>query len=267
MYSKLVSLALFACGIAAHADTLYLRDGRTVQGTFISGNSRELRFLADGGRTQRYAISAVERVNFGDSTSAVSASGSRSNDSYRSNDTYVDRTRTRARSTSTGDVVPSGSVITVRLIDPINSDKSNVGDTFRASLDEPIVVNGRTVAPAGSDATVRIVRVEQSGTVSGSEEIALVLSEVMANGRRLMPETQHAEVSAKSRSTESAKIIGGTAVVGAIIGAIAGGGKGAAIGAASGAGAGVAIQAIRGQRIQIPSETRLDFTLSQPMRT
>ena len=61
-------------------------------------------------------------------------------------------------------------------------------------------------------------------------------------------------------------MIGGTAVVGAIIGAIAGGGKGAAIGAASGAGAGVAIQAIRGQRIQIPSETKLDFTLAQPLR-
>jgi hypothetical protein len=60
-------------------------------------------------------------------------------------------------------------------------------------------------------------------------------------------------------------VIGGGAVVGAIIGAIAGGGKGAAIGAATGAGAGAAVQAVRGQKIEIPSESMLDFRLAQPL--
>ncbi|MBZ5515029.1 MAG: hypothetical protein LAN62_09340 [Acidobacteriia bacterium] len=51
-----------------------------------------------------------------------------------------------------------------------------------------------------------------------------------------------------------------------IIGAIAGGGKGAAIGAAVGAGAGTAVQAAtKGQQIQIPPETKLDFTLKAPI--
>jgi hypothetical protein len=152
------------------------------------------------------------------------------------------------------------------MIDAIDSNETDIGRRYRASLDEPLVVDGRTVAARGADATVEVVRAEQSGTFSGREEIALRLSEVFANGRRLTPATQDAEVSAKSRSKESATVIGGTAVVGAIIGAIAGGGKGAAIGAASGAGAGAAIQAIRGQRIKVPSESRLDFTLAQPLR-
>jgi hypothetical protein len=112
---------------------------------------------------------------------------------------------------------------------------------------------------------VRIARVDQSGTISGREEIAIVLNDITVNGRRFTAESEHAEVAAKSRSKESAKVIGGTAVVGAIIGAIAGGGKGAATGGASGAGAGAAIQAIRGQKIEIPSETKLDFRLTQPM--
>ena len=70
-----------------------------------------------------------------------------------------------------------------------------------------------------------------------------------------------------SRRARSGKVIGGTAVLGAIIGAIAGGGKGAAIGLGAGAGAGTAVQvATKGQRVRIPSETRLTFTLQQPVR-
>ena len=59
----------------------------------------------------------------------------------------------------------------------------------------------------------------------------------------------------------------GGAALGAIIGAIAGGGKGAAIGAASGAGAGTAVQVVTGgQKVHIPSETRLTFTLDTPVK-
>lgn len=254
---KATLCTVLACAFALQADTLYLRDGRTIRGSFISGNSRQLRFLPIGGRTQQFAITAVDHIAFGD----ASAPSATSRNTVGSSRTATTRTRT-----ADTNVVPAGTVITVRMIDAIDSNETDVGQKYRASLDDPIVVDGRTIAPRGADAAVAITRVDQSGTVSGREEIALVLTEIAADGRQLLPETQHAEVSAKSRSKETAKVIGGTAVVGAIIGAIAGGGKGAAIGAASGAGAGVAIQAIRGQRIQVPSETRLDFTLAQPMR-
>ena len=253
---KAVLCTLLASAFMLQADTLYLRDGRTLRGTFISGNSRQLRFLPDGGRTQQFSITAVDHIAFGDAATTSSTLSKPRN-------TTAASTRTR---TVDATAIPAGTVVTVSMIDAIDSNETDVGKRYRASLDEPVVYEGRTIAPRGADATVEIARVSQSGTVSGREEIALVLTEIVANGRRLRPETQHAEVSAKSRTNESAKIIGGTAVVGAIIGAIAGGGKGAAIGAASGAGAGVAIQAIRGQRIQVPSESKLDFTLAQPLR-
>ena len=65
----------------------------------------------------------------------------------------------------------------------------------------------------------------------------------------------------------TAKVAGGTAAVGAIIGAIAGGGKGAAIGAGAGAATGAGVEiATAGQRVRVPSETRLTFVLDSAVR-
>ena len=78
--------------------------------------------------------------------------------------------------------------------------------------------------------------------------------------------SQNVTEQSSSRTARSGKVIGGTAAAGAIIGALAGGGKGAAIGAGAGAAAGgVAEVATKGQRVRIPSETRLKFTLDQPV--
>jgi hypothetical protein len=241
---------LLAATVNVDADTLYLRNGQSLNGTYLGGTSREIRFSANAGAAQTYAISRVRNLVIGDDQ----ASTTRANSGYEA-----------TRSRTTGPSVPEGTTVTVRLIDPVDSDATSVGTTYRASLDEAIVVDGRTIAPQGADAQVQVVNVDQSGRLAGKEEIALVLSEIRANGQTYVPRTEHAQVAAKSRGNETAKVVGGTAIVGAIIGAIAGGGKGAAIGAATGAGAGVAIQAIRGQRIQIPSETRLDFRLTEPM--
>jgi outer membrane lipoprotein SlyB len=92
------------------------------------------------------------------------------------------------------------------------------------------------------------------------------LYDITINGKKYPVATSYAEVQSDSRTGRTAKVVGGTAAVGAIIGAIAGGGKGAAIGAASGAGAGTAVQVLtKGQRVKIPSESRLEFTLKQPL--
>ena len=240
------------------ADTLYLRDGRTLDGTFLSGTSREVRFLVRGSNSQRFPITSVERLSFGTSTRSSSASGT-SGTSAAS--TYGTSSRARtARYT-----VPSGTAVTVRTIDPINSDKTDIGDTFQATLEDAIVVDGRTVFPKGADVTLRVARVDESSGITGSEDISLELAEIKTGGRAYAVNSSDAQVSAKNRSSESIKVIGGTAVLGAIIGAIAGGGKGAAIGAATGAGAGAAIQAIRGQKVEIAPESVLQFNLAEPL--
>jgi hypothetical protein len=165
-----------------------------------------------------------------------------------------------------GGEVPSGTQVNVRMIDAISSNNTDIGRKYRASLEQDLVVDGRVVAPRGADATVEVVRVEQGRAISGGEEIALALTEINANGNRLTPMTQNAEISKNSKGSENVKVIGGTAALGAIIGAIAGGGKGAAIGAGAGAATVAGVQSIRGHKIEVPSETQLLFTLSHPMR-
>lgn len=271
---RTLSVVFFVAALTVSADTLHLRDGSSVRGTFISGNGQNVQFRPDGGSPQTYAVDRVGGISFGDSTAAAAlppADSPDSKDRDRLNgrdDKYRrqadDNRSSRAR--SSGDEVPAGTAVTIRMVDSINSNSTDVGKRYRASLDADLVLNGNVVAPRGSDATAEVVRVDQARAIAGKEEIGLVLSEIVANGRKLTPVTQDAQVSANSRGKENIKVIGGTAALGAIIGAIAGGGRGAAIGAASGAGAGTAVQAIRGQKIEIPSETQLTFTLSQPMR-
>jgi outer membrane lipoprotein SlyB len=87
------------------------------------------------------------------------------------------------------------------------------------------------------------------------------------NGRMVDATTADVSQASASRGARTAKVVGGTTALGAIIGAIAGGGKGAAIGAASGAAVGGTAQAVtKGQVVKIPPETRLTFTLQQPIQ-
>jgi len=153
------------------------------------------------------------------------------------------------------------------MIDSVDSERDRMGQTFRASLDEPVVdASGNTIIPRGADAMVKLVDDQQSGKLAGKTILTLNLQSVQVNGQTIEINTQNVTEQSGSRTARSAKVIGGTAIAGAIIGAIAGGGKGAAIGTAAGAGAGtVAEVATKGQRVRIPSETRLTFTLQQPV--
>src|SRR6202011_4661218 len=105
---------------------------------------------------------------------------------------------------------------------------------------------------------------KQSGKFEGKTVLTLALQQVSINGRMMDITTADVSQASSSRGGRTAKVVGGTTALGAIVGAIAGGGKGAAIGAASGAAVGTGVQVFtKGQRVRIPSETRLSFTLQQ----
>ena len=90
----------------------------------------------------------------------------------------------------------------------------------------------------------------------------------MVNGRMVEINTQTVtRESENSQGSTTAKRAAGVGAVGAIIGAIAGGGKGAAIGAAAGGAAGAGTGIItKGQKVKIPSETRLTFVLDSAVK-
>jgi hypothetical protein len=151
------------------------------------------------------------------------------------------------------------------MIDSIDSDVTDAGERFRASIDDPVSVGGTVVIPRNADATVQVARVEQSGAISGSDEIALKLFNIVVDGRSYELATNYAEVKSSGKGASTAKTTAVTTGIGAIVGGIIGGGKGAAIGAGAGAGTGVAVSASRGKKLSIPSESRLDFVLRAPL--
>jgi len=272
-------VSLFAISVfALQGDTLRLRDGRVLTGTFQGATRNEVRFQVDGGQVDRYDVGSIDNLSFGSPGYGNSSNRSyndqrpgndqrsvpyNSNDRYRTgNDRYPDNTR---QYSPTGGIIPAGTIIAVRMVDAVDSDSTHVGDTYHAAVDQPVIVNGQTVAPAGSDAMVQIVRVQQGGRITGREEVTLALASFQANGRTYSVNTSNEDVSSSSRGRQSGEVIGGGAALGAIIGAIAGGGEGAAIGAASGAALGTGAQVLRGQRVRVPSETRLRFTLTHDL--
>jgi hypothetical protein len=152
------------------------------------------------------------------------------------------------------------------MIDSIDSEINHTGEVFHASLDAPLVMDNEIVVPTGTDVYVKLVEARSAGHISGRSELGLELVRMQFQSKSYVLEsTEYKQVGA-SRGKRTAETIGGGAAIGAVIGAIAGGGKGAAIGAGVGAGSGTVLQAAtRGKQIKIPSETKLEFRLQQPV--
>jgi len=162
--------------------------------------------------------------------------------------------------------IPEGTIVTIRTIDAIDSSVNRTGQTFRASLDAPIVVGDRVVIPKGLNVNLKLVDASSAGKFKGRSELTVSLDSFTYQGKTYQIASSDVQEKGGSRGKRSAEVIGGGAVLGAIIGGLAGGGKGAAIGAGAGAGTGTAVQALtHGQKVKIASETRLDFTLHDPI--
>ena len=163
-------------------------------------------------------------------------------------------------------IIDQGTQITVRLIDPIDSEKNQTGDTFHATLNAPLTSDGEEAVPAGAELTGHLVDVKSASKFAGKSVVVLQIDSLTSGGRTYSVQTDQYRKETASRGKNTAEKVGGGAVVGSIIGALAGGGKGAAIGAAAGAGVGGGVQAAsKSQQIKLASETVLNFTLQAPI--
>ena len=280
-----------ACATLGFADTVTLKSGRVINGTYLGGTARTVR-VDDGVNVRTVDVNDIARIEFGGGSSAETSARyperssntptlRRAESSSSSNDSDQDRpVLRRAENVMRPDpatpppapamvsgTLPAGTNLVIRMIEGVDSETNRVGQTFRASMDQPVMVDGQTVIPRGADAWVKLVDSKDSGKLAGRAELALALQSVSINGHMVDINTQSINKESGSQGEKTAKVAGGTAAVGAIIGAIAGGGKGAAIGAGAGAAAGAGSQVILGgQRVRIPSETRLTFVLDNPTR-
>ena len=163
-------------------------------------------------------------------------------------------------------IIDQGTQLTVRLIDPIDSEKNQTGDTFHATLNAPLTSDGEEAVPAGVELVGHLIEVKSAGKFAGQSSVVMQLDSLTSAGRTYNIQTDQYSKKGSSRGKNTAEKVGAGAAIGGIIGAIAGGGKGAAIGAAAGAGVGGGVQAAsKSQQIKLPSETVLNFTLQQPV--
>jgi hypothetical protein len=160
--------------------------------------------------------------------------------------------------------IPPGTSIKVRMIDRLDSGKSQAGDTFHGTLEQPIVVDGKDIYPKGADVTGRVEEVKQSGRLSEPGELGLVVATIASGNRASSVQSERLAIKGESHAKSNAGKIGGGAALGALIGAVAGGGKGAAIGAGVGGAAGTGAAAASGKReAVVESEAVLAFVTAQ----
>jgi len=161
--------------------------------------------------------------------------------------------------------VPSGTRVSVRLEEGVGSATSQAGEQVRATLAEPVRVDGVEVLPAGSAVRANVSAAEPSGKVKGRASLSLAFSGISAHGDSYPFEGGYTMV-APATKTRDAKTIGIPAAGGAVIGAIVGGKKGAAIGAAVGGGAGTAVVlTTAGKEVGLASGAKLSISLDRPL--
>ncbi len=163
-------------------------------------------------------------------------------------------------------VVPAETIISVVLDERVGSKISTPGQTFTATLREPVEVDGRVAIPKGARATGIVRDAKPAGRFKGGAVLELTLTSIEVNGTNYDVHTTSPTETSKGKGKRTAAMVGGGAGGGALIGGLAGGGKGAIIGGLIGAAAGTGGAGLTGNRdITLPAETPITFKLVEPL--
>jgi hypothetical protein len=239
----------FACVVVAfvlghssvRADTLTLRNGKTIEGTYVGGTARHVEFLPASGQAMKVPVGDVASLN-------VSAP-------------QRPAPRPAKAASRLPVLIRSGVSFRVRTTDPIDVDVAQAGAQFRGAIDDPIMAGGEVIVPRGADVVLVAAKVKQGGRFRGSDVIELKVNSISVRGRLYPVVTSVSETKTSGEGKKTAgKVLGG-AGLGSIIGGIAGGGTGAAVGAVAGAATGTAVAASGQPHLKVPAETRLQFVL------
>jgi hypothetical protein len=247
-YSVLGTAVVLVLGmsVSLSADRVRLRSGKIVEGAFIGGDSKSVRVLLDNGSVTEIPLEEATSVEF----------------TARKPKPAPPPPAPSPASAPKAVMVPAGTTLSVRLTQAIDVDASKAGETFKAVVDDPVMIGGSVVIPRGASAALQAVQVQQSGKMKGSDKISLKVNSISFGGMVYEVATSYVEAKGKGEGKKTARKIGGGAGLGAIVGGIAGGGEGAAIGAAIGGVTGGAVASGGEEHLKLPAETRLQFQLS-----
>lgn len=162
--------------------------------------------------------------------------------------------------------IPAGTVVPIRITEALDSKTAQTNDAFHGALATDLGIQGVIALRRGTPVVGRIVEAREAAHFKGQSMLSLELNEIQRGGQKIPITTDAYTKQGAARGKNTAVKAGGGAAFGAIVGALAGGGKGAAIGTLAGAAAGTGVNAAtRGEQTVIPTETLINFQLQSPI--
>jgi hypothetical protein len=239
-----ISIAIGAT--SAFADSVTLRSGQTVNGSFISADPTTIRLLLANGQIAEFKVGDVSRVQFSPRTAAAQQQQQKAPDPAKAPAPIN---------------IPKGTVLNVRLTQEVDVDSAQIGMKYKSLLDDPVMLNGNVVIPRGAAVELQAAKVEQAGKMKGADLITLKANTLSFGGRKYDIVTVYVETKGEGEGKKTTRKVAGGAGLGAAIGGIVGGGTGAAIGALAGGATGTVMAASGTEHLKLPAESRLQFTL------
>jgi tRNA-binding EMAP/Myf-like protein len=239
-----VATVLVAGSATLSADRVKLRSGQPVDGSLMSADAKIVRLLLANGQIAEFDVADISALEFTPRKAPPPPPPD------------------PAKAPATSLTIPNGTVLSVMLTQGIEADSAQAGMTYKALLDDPVMMNGKVVIPRNSAVEVQIAKVENAGKMKGADKITLKANSISFGGKKYDIVTAYNETKGQGEGKKTTRKIGGGAGIGAAIGGIAGGGKGAAIGALAGAGTGAVMAASGTEKLKLPAESRVQFTLS-----
>ncbi len=253
---RLLTVAMLAAAgaVLLSADTLVLRDGQVMQGTFLGANVRQIDFLLASGSTQHVPIVSVASVTFSTYGTPPSAPV------QAPQPVPMMPPPQPAPVQNPSSVIPAGTTINARTLDAINVDSTWAGAQFPCTIADPIMSGGAVIVPRGAGCTLVVANLSTGDHFHGTADIDLKLASINVAGvpYQVATTTSQSKSSSQTKKTAFRSIFG--AGLGAAIGGLAGGGEGAAIGAVAGGGGGALLGAGKA-KLTIGAETELSFQL------
>ena len=160
--------------------------------------------------------------------------------------------------------VPAGTMIRIRVNQGLSSNHSQPGTTFDGIVVNDIIAGGAVAIPRGAAVQGKVVDAKASGALKGRGELSLQLTQVMMGGKVYPVNSSLWAHNGSDKTIETVNKTAGFGAVGALLGAVAGGGVGAAVGGGIGAAAGLGSSAASGGgQVFVPSEGIVAFNLAQ----
>jgi hypothetical protein len=257
LYTSLIVSVSFLLQVnTGRADSLELRNGKIVIGTYVKADGDNM-WIDVRGTIEAFSIKDVSKLMLGSNPPTIIKSRDIGTLDQTSN---VGLAPPVERKVVT---VPAGALIGVRLADPVVLGRSNIGRTFQATISESVLVVNQPVIPKGSNALVKLVVDKQS--MFGSKTLKLDLVAVRLNGYMIFFDASKAE---KAKSKLGGQLANGGAIASIVIGAMAGARMGGLIGAGIGTVAGFSFEELAPllkKNPKLPAETLLYFVLASPV--